>query len=356
MPAKTSECQGISVGLKDAEKAKRFLSEKKLFVRGFAPKKGKGTIAFPVAHKLTLAELKELGAGAKARQGKFKFEKSGLKQGGLKERLKGKLSAKELENLISSYDQLGDTAIIEIPPELEKKQAIIAKALLDSGPNIKTVAKITGVHSGEFRVRPVEIIAGEKKDFAFYREAGCGFKIALGKVFFSPRLGTERLRISKLIKSGEVVGAFFAGVGPFPIVFAKNSPMEKSVAIELNPEAVKCMRENAELNKCAGKIEIIEGDVNRVCLPRFKKAFDRIVMPLPKGGENFLETAVACAKKGGTIHFYRFVDRNKPFERPLAEIAKACERQGGKFRVLMKRKVRSFSASTVQVVVDFKAE
>ena len=352
MEKKASLLFGLAVAFKDAEKAKRFIAEKGLFVRGVAPKKGKSSITFPIAKNLSAPEMKAFGE--KARQGKFKFEKSELKQGGLKERLKGKLSAKELESLISSYDQLGDTAIIEIPPELEKKEKIIANALLESGPNIKTVAKITGVHSGEFRVRPVQIIAGEKKDFALYREAGCEFRIALGKVFFSPRLGTERLRISKLIKPNEIVGAFFAGVGPFPIVFAKNSPMQKAVAIELNPEAVRLMRENVELNKCAGKIEIIEGDVNKVCLPKFREAFDRIVMPLPKGGENFLQTAVACAKKGGVIHFFRFVERQNPFEQPLAEMAEACQKRGRKCEVLLKRKVRSFSASTVQVVVDFR--
>ncbi|MBI4053172.1 MAG: class I SAM-dependent methyltransferase family protein [Candidatus Diapherotrites archaeon] len=352
MEKKASLLFGLAVGLKDAEKAKRFIIEKNLFVKGIAPKKSKGSITFPLAKKLSAGEMKTFGA--KAKHGKFKFEKSELKQGSLKERLKGKLSGKELESLISSYDQLGDTAIIEIPPELEKKEKIIAKALLDSGPNIKTVAKITGVHSGEFRVRPVEIIAGEKKGFALYREAGCEFRIALGKVFFSPRLGTERLRISKLIRPGEVVGAFFAGVGPFPIVFAKNSPMQKAVAIELNPEAVRLMRENVVLNRCSDKIEIIEGDVNRVCLPKFGEAFDRIVMPLPKGGETFLQTAVACAKKGGVIHFYRFAGRQNPFEQPLAEIAEACQKQGRKSNVLLKRRVRSFSASTVQVVVDFR--
>ena len=104
MEKKASLLFGLAVAFKDAEKAKRFIAEKGLFVRGIAPKKGKGSITFPIAKKLSAPEMKAFGA--KARQGKFKFEKSELKQGGLKERLKGKLSAKELESLISSYDQL----------------------------------------------------------------------------------------------------------------------------------------------------------------------------------------------------------------------------------------------------------
>jgi tRNA (guanine37-N1)-methyltransferase len=40
----------------------------------------------------------------------------------LKESLKGKLTKKELESLKTSFDVIGDVAIIEIPDELKKKE------------------------------------------------------------------------------------------------------------------------------------------------------------------------------------------------------------------------------------------
>ena len=107
--------------------------------------------------------------------------------------------------------------------ELEGKAKAIGEALLSLNKQFETVCMVTGQHKGLFRVQPVKVIAGKKNKKALYKESGCTFLVHLGKVFFSPRLGTERARISKLIKKGEVVGAFFAGVGPFPIVFAKNS-------------------------------------------------------------------------------------------------------------------------------------
>ena len=49
------------------------------------------------------------------------------------------MTAKEIENLITSFDLVGDIAIIEIPGELKKKEKIIAKTLLGLHKNIKVV-------------------------------------------------------------------------------------------------------------------------------------------------------------------------------------------------------------------------
>ncbi len=275
----------------------------------------------------------------------------------LKDALQGKLSKKEFAALRASFDTLGDIAIIEIPKELEKKQKIIGNALLSVQKSIKTVCKKTGAHKGKYRIEPVKIIAGEKNLVATYKESGCTFKIPLGKVFFSPRLGTERLRIAREIKKGEVVGAFFAGVGPFPIVFAKNSPMERAVAIELNPIAVKWMKKNIELNKAQNKVEAIKGDVKKIVPRKFKGAFDRVVMPLPKGAENFLKEAILSIKpKGGIIHFYAFVSSTDPYPEPIKKIEAIARKLKRKAKILFKRQVRTFSKETVQVVIDFWVE
>ena len=48
----------------------------------------------------------------------------------LRQALKGKLNKKEMEVLVTSYDMVGDIAIIDIPIELEKKQKLIGETLL----------------------------------------------------------------------------------------------------------------------------------------------------------------------------------------------------------------------------------
>jgi hypothetical protein len=221
----------------------------------------------------------------------------------------------------------------------------------------KTVCVVSGEHRGKYRIQPVRVIAGKRSKIADYRESGCRFIVHLGKVFFSPRLGTERQRISKLIKEGEVVGAFFAGVGPYPIVFARNSGMKKAYAIELNPEGYKGMLHNISLNKCREKIEPILGDVKRVVPEMLIGKCDRVAMPMPKGGENFLEEAMLALKPcGGIVHFYRFVEKEGGREWAIAEVEKAAEALGMRAKVLRAEKVRSFSASKEQIVIDFWAE
>jgi tRNA (guanine37-N1)-methyltransferase len=273
----------------------------------------------------------------------------------LKEALKGKLSAKEMNLLQTAFDSLGNAAIIEIPDELLKKEKIIGEALIKLQPRFKAIYRKKGITSGEFRVLPLKLIAGKKVKKATYKESGCIFKVSIGKVFFSPRLGTERLRIAKKIKKNEIIGALFAGVGPFPIVFARNSEMKKAFAVELNKIAVEDLKENIELNKCSEKVIPLLGDVRKIVPKKLKGKCDRVVMPIPKTGNTFLGTAIDCLKKeGGIIHFYFFGNKNKPFDDALNEIKKAVKKKKKKKRVLLKRIVRPFSPAVVQVVIDFK--
>jgi tRNA (guanine37-N1)-methyltransferase len=274
--------------------------------------------------------------------------------GNLKKVLGKKLSKKEQAVFVKSFDSLGNIAVIEIPKELEKKEKLIGNTLLELNKNFKTVCKITGKHKGKFRVQPLKIIAGEKNFIAEYKESGCKFVFDARKVFFSPRLSNERLRISKLIKKDETVGCFFAGVGPFPVVFAKNSEMKKAFAVELNPKAVEWMEKNIKLNKCEKKITVIKGDVNKIASGRLKNSCDRIVMPMPHGGETFLASTLKAAKKNAVIHFYQVLPKETAFEEAVERAETECRKQKRKFFLLDKRIVRPFSASKVQVVIDFK--
>ena len=275
----------------------------------------------------------------------------------LKEALRGKLTKKEFSFLRTSFDTLGNIAILEIPEELHHKEKIIGDALLSVNPSLETVCMKTGAHTGEFRIEPVKVIAGKRNKVATYREHGCTFKISLGKVFFSPRLSTERKRISELIEEGEVIGALFAGVGPFPIVFAKNSKMAKAFAVELNPSAYKDMLENIKMNKAESKIMPILGDVRKIVPKQLAGKCDRVVMPLPMGAATFLKEAISCLKpEGGIIHFYDFVKKESAPKEAVEKIKTAVEKEGKSLEVLQWRKVRDYSFDTIQVVVDFEVK
>src|SRR3989344_7688663 len=130
--------------------------------------------------------------------------------------------------------------------------------------------------------------------------------------------------------------------------------MGSSVSIELNPAAVLDMEKNIALNKVGEKVIPVLGDV-KALVSDYEGQFDRVVMPLPKGGANFLRDAIRYAKpSGGIMHYYQFVPRENPFEVPLGQIKYACEKEGKEFEVIFERKVRDFAPDIIQVVVDFR--
>jgi tRNA (guanine37-N1)-methyltransferase len=277
----------------------------------------------------------------------------------LKEALQLKLSAKEKPFAPNAFDSFGNIAVIEIPKELSKRKKLIGETLLSIQPRFETVCSIESNHLGEYRVQKVKVIAGKKQTVAAYKESGCTFLVPLGKVFFSPRLGGERLRIAQLVHPGEVVGAWFSGVGPYPIVIAKNSSAEKIIGIELNPIAHKYAQKNVELNKVnkgceKGKerVVLIKGDVKKV-YKKFKRAFDRIAMPLPHTGYQFLKEALYCIKPEGIIHFYEIVVK-EDFATPEKQILDEAKKAKRKIEIIRKARVRQFSPTKEQVVFDIK--
>jgi len=277
----------------------------------------------------------------------------------LKEALFPLLSEKEKPFAPNAYDSFGDIAVIEIPAQLSKRKKLIGETLLKLQPRFKTICSIESNHEGKYRVQKVKVIAGKKQTIANYKESGCTFLIPLGKVFFSPRLGGERLRIAQLIQPGEIVGAWFSGVAPYPVVFARNSKAEKIIGIELNPIAHKFAKKNLELNKvnagCAkGKerVVLIKGDVKKV-YKKFKQKFDRIAMPLPHTGYEFLKEAYYCVKRGGIIHFYEIVIK-EDYATPEGQIFDYAKKAKREVEIIRKARVRQFSPTKEQVVFDIR--
>jgi tRNA (guanine37-N1)-methyltransferase len=264
-----------------------------------------------------------------------------------------KFTKKELSFATNAYDSLGNIAVIEIPEELSKKKILVGQTLLKINPRFETVCSIESNHEGKFRVQKVKVIAGKKQKVATYKESGCTFQVPLGEVFFTPRLSGERLRIAKEIKANEIVGTWFSGIGPYPIVFEKNSVMQKAIAIELNPRAHEFALKNSVLNKCK-KIEFVKGDVKRK-YKKYLNFFDRITMPLPHTGYQFLKEAISCVKKGGIIHFYEIVVKGD-YETPRKQIIEMAKTLKRKATIQREARVRVFSPTKEQVVFDIKIQ
>lgn len=282
-----------------------------------------------------------------------KFQSKKPKPRNLSEILKKKLSKEELKFLRTSYDSFEDIAIIEIPPELQKKEKIIGNALLKLHSRLRAVFKKAEKVKGTYRVRKLKLIAGQGGTETTYKESGCTFKLDPNKVYFSPRESTERLRIASQVKENENVLVMFAGIGSFPIILVKKQPKIKVCAVEINPDACKYMEENISLNKMDGKITVIQGDVKVVC-PKLNEKFDRILMPLPKTSYKFLDVALTCLKDEGILHFYHWAPEKDLFTEAENLVRDAFKKFNKKVKILRKKKVLPYAPRTWKIVIDVK--
>ena len=253
----------------------------------------------------------------------------------------------------SSFDVIGTIAVLEIPEEVEPYEREIAKLLLAMNPAIKTVCKKCGGHEGRFRRQKMKFLGGVRTKQTIHTENGVRLKVHVGDVYFSPRLATERLRVAKLVKPNESVLVMFSGIAPYPLTIAKYSLAKVVVGIELNPKAHALAVENCSLNKkMKTSIELIKGDVKKV-IPTLHKLFDRVVMPLPRGGEAFFVEAFQVSKKGAVIHYYSFCE-----ERDLSRMPNKIIRQilqlGRKAKILGVIKCGQSGVRQYRVCIDIE--
>ncbi|MEM2248813.1 MAG: class I SAM-dependent methyltransferase family protein [Candidatus Bathyarchaeia archaeon] len=274
----------------------------------------------------------------------------------LRDKLSVILSPAELNMLYKSFDIVGDIAILRIPETLMDKRGVIADAVMQIHKNVKTVLCQVGPVSGDMRLRELMWLCGEMRTETIHREHGCLFKVDLARCYFSPRLSFERMRVARQVRAGEVVVNMFAGVGCFSILIAKYSGAKKVYSIDINPDAVQYMRENAHLNKVADIVEPIEGDAKEVIMSRLQNIADRVLMPLPEKAYEYLDYALASLKAdGGIIHYYDF-EHAKRGENPIAKLA---NKVSGKlltlkidFEIQHARVVRSVGPRWYQIVLD----
>ena len=267
-------------------------------------------------------------------------------------KIKG-LNKKENSLVPRSFDVVGDILIFaEFPEELKKKEKIVGGWFIKQNKHINVVLKKVKKYSGNYRTPILRVVAGERRKKTRYIEHGCRFDLNVESTYFSPRLSTERKRIYQQIKKGESVLVMFSGIAPYPIVISRNSSAEEIYGVEINPFAHEYAEKNLLLNKIKN-VKLYNRDVLEV-LPKIKKKFDRILMPLPKGAEAFLGVAISKLKNKGTIHFYDFLDKKDIPDLAIGKIKKACEKAKKKLKILDVVKCGQYSPGKYRICVDFR--
>jgi len=273
--------------------------------------------------------------------------------------LADKLEPRELKLIYKSYDIVGDIAIIRVPEPLKERSKIIAEAVMQTHRHIKAVWRQANPVSGDFRLRDLEFILGERKTETFHREHGCIFKVDLEKCYFSPRLSYERMRIARQVQLGEVVLNMFAGVGCYSIAIAKHSEAEKIFSIDINPVAIQYIQENIRLNKVEEVVSVQE-DAKKVIEERLQSVADRVLMPLPERAYEYLDYALLALKPtGGWIHYYAFEHAKKgenPIEKIESKVSEKLQMLGVNFQIEFGRIVRTTGPNWYQVVLDIQVK
>lgn len=264
------------------------------------------------------------------------------------ELLEGELSSEEIENLRTSFDTIGDIVILEIPDNLIDKKQIIGDAALKFTKRKAIYMKKSAI-KGTTRVRDLEFLSGVDDSVTIHKEHGARLKLDVREVYFSPRLATERKRVMESVSDGERILDMFCGIGPFPIVIARNKNVDIA-AVDINVSAIKYLNENIELNKLKGRIKTYCGDVRQVS-HLFNLKFDRIIMNLPGLAYTFLDVAVNLIEDGGIINYYEFSDS---YEQGIKRLENACSEVGKKVEIINCRKVKSTSPGEWHVAIDGK--
>ncbi len=245
-----------------------------------------------------------------------------------------------------SYERLGDIVLVD--EDDEERAERVAAAVMDSALPVKTVLNRASKVTGEFRTREWKHLAGDGTR-TVHREYGHEFALDIADMYFSPRLATERHRVTEQVEAGERVADMFAGVGPFAIPAAKRGA--DVVAVDVNPVAIEYLRENARRNGVENRVETIEGDVRAVAAD-YENWADRLVMNLPHSADEFLDAAVRLAGEECVLHYYDIQHESDPYgpgERAIRAAADEYE-----VTVETRQSVRSYAPHELNVCLDVR--
>jgi tRNA (guanine37-N1)-methyltransferase len=255
----------------------------------------------------------------------------------------------DLPEFDPSYERVGDVSVVD-EDDPERARAL-ADAIMDSDLPVETVLNRASKVKGQQRVREWDVLAGDGTE-TVHREYGCEYLVDLARVYFSPRLATERHRVAEQVREGEQAFDMFAGVGPFVIPFAKRGAT--AVGVDVNPDAVEYLRENARRNGVADRVTAIEGDVREVA-PEYEGWADRLVMNLPHSADEFLDSAVVLAGEECVIHYYDIQGEDDPYG-PGERAVRAAAEPAYDVTVETRHAVRSYAPHELNVCLDVRLE
>jgi len=250
-----------------------------------------------------------------------------------------------------AYDLIGSAgkavAVVDIYKKKNAKE--IAREILRRHAHVKSVLGKSSGRAGAFRIYKLKFLAGSHNTEVLHKEHGFFFKLDPRKVYFSPRESEERARVAALVKPKEKILVLFSGIGPLQVYIGRACPSCEIIGVELNKAAVKYADKNLRLNKIRNAKNIC-GDARKV---KFENKFDRIIMPLPESGLEFLPAALKFSRKGTVIQVYAISEQKNLFADVEKKISKILKKKKVKFRFIVRQKVLPYAPRLQKVRIDF---
>ncbi|HIQ12926.1 MAG TPA: class I SAM-dependent methyltransferase family protein [Thermoprotei archaeon] len=257
--------------------------------------------------------------------------------------------------MIKSFDIIGDIAIIKIPEKiLDERRYRFGEEILKNLGYIKVVLRQTTPVEGIYRLRKFEYLAGERRTETVYKEYGARFYVDISKVYFTPRLSYERIRVANLVGEGEKVLNMFAGAGPFTIHIARKGGYVYS--IDINPYAIEYHYINNIINKVDDKVILFRDDASRVVEEYLVAKADRVIMPLPELALDYLKYALKALREEGVLHIYLHIQYQENDDEALEKGEYIIWDKLSQYNVdildINSRVVREVSTRMAQVCID----
>lgn len=244
-------------------------------------------------------------------------------------------------------------ALVELEEGSEKKIEDVAKEVMGQNPGVKTVLQKFPGTKGKFRTKEYRLVAGDPDTEVLHKEYGFLLMMDPQKVYFSPRESTVRQHITSRVKPGDRVLVMFAGVGPYAVAISKAQPRVKEVvAVELNPDAFRYMKDNVRMNKIAHLVTPILGDVRIVCA-NMAQEFDKVVMPMVEAFD-FIDVAAQCCRKGGLVQVYMLSGKDSLFEDCRLAIQEKLKSLGREYGIEGESKIALYSPGKWKVLIEIR--
>ncbi len=244
----------------------------------------------------------------------------------------------------SAFEQVGHVAHVNLRDEQLPFKEVIGRVLLEkNSPRIRTVVNKVESITNQFRVFPMEVLAGEPSLRTSVRENGARFELDFADVYWNSRLEGEHKRIIRSVLSpSDVVADVFAGIGPFAIPAALRGC--RVYANDLNPKSHEWLAVNVAANKVGERVTTYNLDgrdnVRTLLRPAGEDGsapalqhgyFGHVLMNLPASALTFLDVFVGAFHRGSwaaplpTVHCYCF----SKAEDPEADVVAEAERVMG---------------------------